>query len=80
MTTEHEQQIGQLRVEFRELREEVFAELRTMRENHLAHMQDSLQRLELSGTKTSGDVAWLLKFFWIVAGALLANFIATLTT
>lgn len=73
MTTEHEQQLGQVRVEFRDFQDEVRAELKVMRENHLAHMQDSMNKFQMDFVQVKNDVAWLLKFFWIIAGASVAN-------
>ena len=78
MTNEHEQQLGQLRVEFRDFKQEVNEELKLIRENHLAHIQTALNELQLASARSSQDLAWLLKFFWIVVGATLANVATTL--
>ena len=46
-------------------------EIKTIRENHLAHIQVSLTRIET-------DLSWLLKFFWIVSGLMITAVVGSL--
>jgi len=69
MTSDHNEQLGKLKIEMRELEAEWRGELKTIKENHLAHMQDSLNNMRIDITKVTGDVAWLVRFFWVIATA-----------
>jgi hypothetical protein len=78
MTTDHEQQLGQLRLDVRELETDMRNELKLIRENHLAHIQDAMQKFQLDFVQVRNDVAWLLKFFWIIAGISVTNVLVNL--
>jgi hypothetical protein len=78
MTTEHEQQLGQVRVEFRDFQEEVNRKLDLMKDNHLAHMQASMNQFQIDFVSVKNDVSWLLRFFWIVAGVTVTNMFVNL--
>ena len=69
MTSEHNEQLGKIRLEVQELEKEWHNELRMIKENHLAHMQDSLGNMRVDMATVSKDVAWLVKFFWVIATA-----------
>jgi hypothetical protein len=53
-------------------------ELKLIRENHLAHIQDAMQKFQLDFVQVRNDVAWLVKFFWIVAGISVTNVLVNL--
>jgi hypothetical protein len=89
MTTDHQEQIGKLRLEIREmqndLRQEFLDEIRLIRENHLAHIQKSIESIDgrISTTnvqvmQTSTDMDWVKKFFWIVATTSIAGLVTGL--
>jgi len=50
-----------------------------IRDNHLPHIQDSIQGIKIDLIKTRTDVAWIKRFFWIIAttsiGALITGII-----
>lgn len=47
------------------------SDIKTIKENHLAHIQVSME-----GIKTNVD--WMMKFFWIVSGASVSGLIASI--
>jgi hypothetical protein len=50
---------------------ELKADMRNLKENHLAHIERDVAQV-------SNDLDWLKKFFWLIAGGLIANFAASL--
>lgn len=70
MTTDHEEQIGKLRLEIRDMQQdlhnEFIQEVRLIRENHLAHIQTAV-------TQNTTDMEWIKRFFWIVATTSIAG-------
>jgi hypothetical protein len=77
MTTDHEEQIGKLRLEIRDLEsklhDEFVQEIRLIRENHLAHIQASVATIDKQLTKNTTDTDWIKRFFWIVATTSIAG-------
>lgn len=41
--------------------------LKLIRENHLAHIEKSMNSIENSHIELKTNTQWLLKFFWIIA-------------
>lgn len=94
MEQEHIQQLQQIRLEVRECTDDlrhhiaendthvvsVKDDIRKIKENHLAHIQDSMTSMEKSITLIKTNQEWLMRFFWIVAtgslGAIIAAFFA----
>ena len=77
MNVEHNEQLGKLKMEMRELEGEWRRELTAIKENHLAHMQDSLNNLRIDMSRVTNDVAWLVKFFWIIATASIGGLVTS---
>ena len=47
---------------------EVKATLSKIEENHLFHIKESLNTVENNLIQVQSDQAWLMKFFWMIAG------------
>lgn len=77
MTHDHEEQIGKLRLELRDmendLRKEFLEEIKLIRENHLAHIQASMTIIDGRTVQTATDMEWIKKFFWVVATTSIAG-------
>jgi len=43
--------------------------LKFIKENHLMHIEKSMNSIENSHIKLETNTDWLLKFFWIIAGS-----------
>ena len=43
--------------------------LDAIKDNHLAHMQTSMNNMGILLTKTTTNVSWLLKYHWIIVTA-----------
>lgn len=94
MNSEHAEQLGKLKLEIKDCTDklhehiadndthvgEVKADIKLMKENHLAHMQASLQTMELAMAKIATNQDWLLKFFWLLAGTVVGNMLIGLFT
>lgn len=46
-----------------------------IKENHLAHIQDSMQSMQLDVARVTMNVDWLMKYHWITIGAALGALI-----
>jgi hypothetical protein len=53
-------------------------ELHLIRENHLKHIGDAINRIENKMIVIDTNQAWQLKFFWIVAGTFLTTLITAI--
>jgi len=51
--------------------------LKLIKENHLTHIEKSMNAIENSHIKLETNTDWLLKFFWIIAGASLGGLITS---
>jgi hypothetical protein len=47
---------------------EVKDTLKVIQENHLYHVKESVNKIENNLIEVKTDQAWLLKFFWLLAG------------
>ena len=52
--------------------------LKLIKENHLTHIEKSMNAIENSHIKLETNTDWLLKFFWIIAGTSLGGLITSL--
>jgi len=50
-------------------------EISDLKNNHIQHLQDDVGELKVKMSEVRNDVAWLKKFFWIVAGSSIAGLI-----
>lgn len=57
---------------------EIKGDIKTIKENHLAHIQASMTVMEVNVAKQTTNVDWLMKFFWVVATASIGGLIASL--
>ncbi len=55
----------------RDTNEEIRDDIKTIKENHLAHIQASMTKLET-------EVSWMQKFIWIILTGVMGGFIAQL--
>lgn len=49
--------------------ESINSNLEKIKDNHLAHIEKSMANLDLSNTEMKTNLAWLLKFFWLIMGS-----------
>ncbi len=56
---------------------EIKSDIKLMRENHLAHIQESIGKLETSYAKLGNDIRW---FKWILGAIGMATFTQLLAT
>lgn len=47
-------------------------------ENHIVEIKDNSAKLCASITEVKGDVAWLKKFFWVIATASVASLVSNI--
>lgn len=52
--------------------------LKIMKENHLAHIEKSVNSIENSHIALKTNTEWLLKFFWIIAGASVGGLVTSI--
>lgn len=52
-------------------------EVNTKLDNHLDHVADDFTEINKSIAQIATDLAWLKKFFWIVATGVLGGIVAT---
>ena len=69
MTAEHDEQLGKLKLEMRELEGEWRRELTSIKENHLAHIQNDMNGMRVDLTRVTESVAWLKQYHWLVVGS-----------
>lgn len=43
--------------------------LETIKNNHLAHIEKNITDINLNNKEMKTDLAWLLKFFWLIMGS-----------
>jgi hypothetical protein len=53
-------------------------DIKDIKENHLAHVQKDMNDIKLTQTVMKTDLAWLKKFFWLVATASVGSLIASI--
>lgn len=51
----------------------IFEELKIIKDNHLAHIEKSMNCIENRMIEIDTNQKWQLKFFWIVCGAVLSS-------
>ena len=56
----------------------ISASIDKIRDNHLAHIQESMGRLQIDSSSLTSDVAWLKKFFWVIATASMGSLITVI--
>jgi hypothetical protein len=54
--------------------------LRSIKENHLSHIEKSMNSIENSHIQLKTNTEWLLKFFWIIAGASIGGLVTSVMT
>lgn len=54
---------------------EVKDDIKNIKENHLAHIQDSMGTMQVDIAKVSTNVQWLIKSHWILYGAIIAGIV-----
>lgn len=69
MTGEHNEQLGKLKMEMRELESEWRRELTSIKDNHLAHIQNDMNGMRVDLTRVTESVAWLKQYHWLVVGS-----------
>lgn len=52
--------------------------LKYIKENHLAHIEKSMGAIENSHIELKTNTEWLLKFFWIIAGASVGGLVTSI--
>lgn len=52
--------------------------LKLIKENHLTHIEKAMNNIENSHIKLETNTDWLLKFFWIIAGASVGGLVTSL--
>lgn len=52
--------------------------LKLIKENHLTHIEKAMNNIENSHIKLETNTDWLLKFFWIIAGASVGGLITSI--
>lgn len=58
--------------------EEMSKKMKIMEENHLTHIQDSMQTFAEKITIATINIEWLMKTYWIVVTSAVGGFIASL--
>ena len=51
-------------------------QITSIRENHLVHLATDVGDIKVDLAMTKTNVQWLMKAFWVVAGASVSSFIA----
>lgn len=69
MNAEHNEQLGKLKMEMRELESEWRRELTSIKDNHLAHIQNDMNGMRVDLTRVTESVAWLKQYHWLVVGS-----------
>ena len=69
MNVEHNEQLGKLKMEMRELESEWRRELTSIKDNHLAHIQNDMNGMRVDLTRVTESVAWLKQYHWLVVGS-----------
>jgi len=54
--------------------------LNLIKENHLAHIEKSLNNIENDFIKVKTNQEWQLKFFWIIAAGVLGALVTAIST
>ena len=49
--------------------DEIKGDIKVIRENHLAHIQVSIGKIEVDSGKIITNVDWLMRYHWIIASA-----------
>jgi hypothetical protein len=77
--TEEQDNIQNLRIKnLEDCQTEIKTDIRVIKENHLAHIQESVANIEKGVSKNKVDLEWLKKFFWIIATAAIGGLIAAI--
>lgn len=53
-------------------------DVKEIKDNHLVHVQKDVAEIKIDFGRVKTDVAWLKKFFWIVAAASVGSLVAGL--
>jgi len=59
---------------------EINETLKSIKENHLSHIENSMHKIENSHIELQTNTNWLLKFFWIIAGASIGGLVTSIMT
>jgi len=54
--------------------------LASIKDNHLTHIESSMNQIENSHIELKTNTQWLIKFFWIVATASIGGLITSVLT
>jgi ribosomal protein S17E len=49
-------------------------------DNHLAHLTDSVNKIENTQIKIETNQDWLLRFFWLITGVTVSTLVASILT
>ena len=69
MPSKFEQQLKEHTLEEEKKFDDICNTLEKIKDNHLAHIEKNITDINLTHTEMKTDLAWLLKFFWLIMGS-----------
>lgn len=57
---------------------EIKEDIKSIKENHLAHIQEAMTSMKITTESLKTDMDWVKKFFWIIAGASIGGLVTGL--